>query len=129
MSTAHTTYEIQESLAVLTFNRPEARNAMTWEMYQALVDACDRVDADAGIRVLVLRGAGRGEDPVRAGGHHEVPKELQLLQRLSWMTEFLERDSSLPRREAARRRFKSARSSSGRRRVQPLLSANTDTDG
>ena len=53
-----TTYETDGPLAILTFNRPEARNAMTWEMYQALVDACDRVDADAGIRVLVLRGAG-----------------------------------------------------------------------
>jgi enoyl-CoA hydratase len=45
-------------LAFLTFNRPEARNAMTWDMYQALVDACDRADADDGLRVLVLRGAG-----------------------------------------------------------------------
>ena len=56
--TAHTTYETQGPLAILTFNRPEARNAMTWEMYQALVDACERVDADAGVRVFILRGAG-----------------------------------------------------------------------
>jgi enoyl-CoA hydratase/carnithine racemase len=56
--TAHTTYQTQGSLAILTFDRPEARNAMTWEMYQALVDACDRVDADAGVRVFILRGAG-----------------------------------------------------------------------
>jgi enoyl-CoA hydratase/carnithine racemase len=56
--TAHTTYETQGPLAILTFTRPEARNAMTWEMYQALVDACERVDGDAGVRVLILRGAG-----------------------------------------------------------------------
>jgi enoyl-CoA hydratase/carnithine racemase len=31
---------------------------MTWEMYQALVDACDRVDDDPAIRVLILKGAG-----------------------------------------------------------------------
>ncbi|MBI3492042.1 MAG: enoyl-CoA hydratase/isomerase family protein [Acidobacteria bacterium] len=31
---------------------------MTWEMYDALVAACDRVDADATVRVLVLRGEG-----------------------------------------------------------------------
>ena len=43
---------------MLTFTRPEARNAMTWEMYDALVDACDRVDRDASLRVLVVRGAG-----------------------------------------------------------------------
>jgi len=53
-----TVFETDGPVAILTFNRPEARNAMTWEMYQALVDACDRVDADAAIRVLIVRGAG-----------------------------------------------------------------------
>ena len=53
-----TMFETDGPLAILTFNRPEARNAMTWEMYDALVDACERVDRDAGIRVLVMRGAG-----------------------------------------------------------------------
>jgi enoyl-CoA hydratase/carnithine racemase len=54
----HTIYETDGPIATLTFNRPEARNAMTWEMYEALVDACDRVDRDAAIRVFILRGAG-----------------------------------------------------------------------
>src|SRR5437016_14040882 len=31
---------------------------MTWEMYRALLDACERVDHDADVRVLILRGAG-----------------------------------------------------------------------
>jgi enoyl-CoA hydratase/carnithine racemase len=52
-------FDVEPPLAFLTFNRPEARNAMTWDMYEALVDACDRVDADAAVRVLVLRGAGQ----------------------------------------------------------------------
>jgi enoyl-CoA hydratase len=55
---AHTVFETDGPVATLTFNRPEARNAMTWEMYQALVEACERVDRDPGIRVLVFRGAG-----------------------------------------------------------------------
>ena len=55
---SHTTYETRGPVATLTFNRPEARNAMTWEMYQALVDACDRVDNDDDVRVWILRGAG-----------------------------------------------------------------------
>jgi enoyl-CoA hydratase/carnithine racemase len=55
---AHTTYETDGPLATLTFNRPEARNAMTWAMYQALVDACEQVDRDDDIRVFILRGAG-----------------------------------------------------------------------
>lgn len=53
-----TIFERDGAVATLTFNRPEARNAMTWEMYEALGDACDRVDTDDDIRVLVVRGAG-----------------------------------------------------------------------
>jgi len=45
-------------LAFLTFNRPQARNAMTWAMYDALVAACEKVDADPQVRVFILRGAG-----------------------------------------------------------------------
>jgi enoyl-CoA hydratase/carnithine racemase len=53
-----TIFETDGPIATLTFNRPEARNAMTWDMYEALVAACDRVDADEAIRVMVFRGAG-----------------------------------------------------------------------
>jgi len=58
LSTEHTTFDVDGPIATLTFNRPETRNAMTWAMYQALVDACDRADREAAVRVLVLRGAG-----------------------------------------------------------------------
>ena len=58
LSTATTTFDVDGPLAVLTFNRPEARNAMTWDMYEALVDACERVDRDEQVRVFILRGAG-----------------------------------------------------------------------
>jgi enoyl-CoA hydratase/carnithine racemase len=51
-------YERRGSTAFIIFNRPEARNAMTWEMYDALYECCEAVDADDGVRVLVLRGAG-----------------------------------------------------------------------
>jgi enoyl-CoA hydratase/carnithine racemase len=51
-------FTIEPPLAFFTFNRPEARNALTWEMYQGLVDACDAVDRDQSVRVLILRGAG-----------------------------------------------------------------------
>lgn len=58
MSTPEVLYETDGHLAVLTFNRPESRNAMTWAMYQALVEACDAVDTDTSIHVFILRGAG-----------------------------------------------------------------------
>lgn len=51
-------FESVGPIASLTFNRPEARNALTWSMYDALVDACDKVDADATIRVFVVRATG-----------------------------------------------------------------------
>ena len=51
-------FETDGPLAFVTFNRPEARNAMTWAMYDGLVGACERVDADPELRVLILRGAG-----------------------------------------------------------------------
>jgi enoyl-CoA hydratase/carnithine racemase len=50
--------ELDGPVAWLTFNRPHARNAMTWAMYEALSAACQRVDTDEAIRVFVLRGAG-----------------------------------------------------------------------
>lgn len=58
MSSNEAVFETRDAVATLTFNRPGVHNAMTWEMYEALVAACDRVDADAALRVLVLRGAG-----------------------------------------------------------------------
>lgn len=56
--TDHLLTEVRGAALHVTFNRPEARNAMTFEMYQGLAEACERVDADAALRVLVLRGAG-----------------------------------------------------------------------
>ncbi|MBM9467548.1 enoyl-CoA hydratase [Nakamurella leprariae] len=50
--------EVDGPVLRVTFDRPEARNAMTFGMYQGLVRACDQADADDAIRVMVLRGAG-----------------------------------------------------------------------
>jgi enoyl-CoA hydratase len=58
VSTAEAQFETIETLAFLTFNRPQARNALTWAMYDALVEACDRVDGDDAIRVFVIRAVG-----------------------------------------------------------------------
>jgi enoyl-CoA hydratase/carnithine racemase len=57
MPSSNVVWDIVDSVGTLTFHRPGARNALTWDMYDALVDACDRVDAGAA-RVLVVRGAG-----------------------------------------------------------------------
>src|SRR4249920_1440087 len=54
-----TIFTIDGPIASLTFNRPDARNALTWEMYDALAAACDQVDANSDIRVLIVKGAGK----------------------------------------------------------------------
>ncbi len=52
------TYERRGAAAWITFDRPEAHNAMTFAMYDRLVAHCEAVDADENVRVAVLRGAG-----------------------------------------------------------------------
>jgi enoyl-CoA hydratase/carnithine racemase len=42
----------------VTFNRPEAHNAMTFAMYESLYEACEAADGDDEVRAMVLRGAG-----------------------------------------------------------------------
>jgi enoyl-CoA hydratase/carnithine racemase len=51
-------WDIHRSVAIVTLSRPEARNALTWEMYDALVAACDRAEAGDELRVLIIRGSG-----------------------------------------------------------------------
>ena len=58
LGTDELVFELDPPLAWLTFNRPDARNAMTWAMYEGLMRACDAVDADARVKVFLLRGAG-----------------------------------------------------------------------
>jgi enoyl-CoA hydratase/carnithine racemase len=54
----HLTLEQADRVAIVTVNRPEARNAMTFAMYEGLHALCERLDADAAVRVMILRGAG-----------------------------------------------------------------------
>ena len=51
-------WDIRESVGIVTLNRPDARNALTWDMYDALVEACEAAEADKNVRVLIIRGAG-----------------------------------------------------------------------
>jgi len=45
-------------VATVTFDRPAARNAMTWRMYEQLGEACARMQREDGLRAAVFRGAG-----------------------------------------------------------------------
>ena len=49
---------IEGPVASVVFDRPEARNAMTWAMYESLERICGVLRGDASVRVVRLRGAG-----------------------------------------------------------------------
>src|SRR5208337_1192626 len=51
-------FDVGNGVARVTINRPEARNAFTFEMYEKLAHACEAVNADDSIRVLIVTGAG-----------------------------------------------------------------------
>ncbi|MDO9198715.1 enoyl-CoA hydratase/isomerase family protein [Rhodoferax sp.] len=49
---------VQAGLASVVFDRPQARNAMTWAMYEQLIAICAQLQADETVRVVTFRGAG-----------------------------------------------------------------------
>ncbi|MDO8447949.1 MAG: enoyl-CoA hydratase/isomerase family protein [Rhodoferax sp.] len=49
---------IAAGLASVVFDRPQARNAMTWAMYEQLITICSQLQADKTVRVVTFRGAG-----------------------------------------------------------------------
>ena len=52
-------YEIRDGgIAHVTFNRPQARNALTFAMYDGLAEICRMADEDRSIKVMILTGAG-----------------------------------------------------------------------
>ncbi|HWD06079.1 MAG TPA: enoyl-CoA hydratase/isomerase family protein [Amycolatopsis sp.] len=51
-------FEVRDGVAVLILNAPHKRNAIDAALAGALVEACDRVDADPAIGAAVVQGAG-----------------------------------------------------------------------
>ena len=49
---------IERGIASVTFDRPEARNAMTWAMYEQLRAICEQLREDRSVRVVRFQGAG-----------------------------------------------------------------------
>ncbi len=81
--------------ATITFNRPEARNAMTWAMYDRLEALCGDIDSDPEIRVVRLRGAGgqafvAGTDISQFAEFRSEQDPLDYERRIGRITERLE---------------------------------------
>ena len=53
-------YESAQAIATITLNRPDVLNALDDALIRGLRDAVDRAGRDAGVRAVLLTGAGRG---------------------------------------------------------------------
>jgi enoyl-CoA hydratase/carnithine racemase len=51
-------FEVKGGIGWVTFNRPQARNAFTFAMYERLAQTCEDANADRSIKALVFQGAG-----------------------------------------------------------------------
>ena len=51
-------YEVRDEIGFLTFNRPQSRNAMKFEMYERMAQICADASETRNIRALILTGAG-----------------------------------------------------------------------
>lgn len=57
-STEDLIYVVEDGIARLTFNRPQARNALTFAMYEQMAAICETVNGDHSIKAMILTGAG-----------------------------------------------------------------------
>src|SRR5260370_979966 len=51
-------YEVNDGVGRITFNRPEARNALTFRMYERLAEILQQTEKDTSLKALILTGAG-----------------------------------------------------------------------
>ena len=51
-------YEVKDGIGLVIFNRPEARNALTFSMYDRLAEICKSAKNDASLKAIIITGAG-----------------------------------------------------------------------
>ncbi len=51
-------HEVRDGIAHVTLNRPQARNALTFAMYEGLAKICEEMPTDGSVRAVVVTGAG-----------------------------------------------------------------------
>ena len=78
----------QGAVAVITLNRPQVLNAWHRPMRQELVEALKRCEADAGVRAIVLIGA--GEQAFSAGQDLSETMEFDPDRAVEWIREWEE---------------------------------------
>lgn len=75
-----------DSIATVTVNRPEKRNAMDIETRKRLLSALEEVGEDDAVRAVVLRGAGDGA--FIAGGDIDSFAEFDLMEGLEYVNKY-----------------------------------------
>ena len=53
-------YDLEDSILLITLNRPEILNAFNRDMMAEMIDALNKADADDNVRAIIVTGAGRG---------------------------------------------------------------------
>ena len=51
-------FDVREGIGRVTFNRPQARNAFTFQMYERVAKICEEANKNSTIKVLIFTGAG-----------------------------------------------------------------------
>src|SRR5918992_3170612 len=51
-------HEVRDGVSYVTFNRPQARNALTFAMYERLAEICRDANNDRSIKAILMTGAG-----------------------------------------------------------------------
>jgi enoyl-CoA hydratase len=51
-------YSVEDGIGRITFNRPQARNALTFAMYEQMASICEAANTDRSIKALILTGTG-----------------------------------------------------------------------
>ena len=51
-------WEVKGPVGIVTFNRPQAHNALTFSMYDRLGEICATAPADGTLRAIIITGAG-----------------------------------------------------------------------
>jgi methylglutaconyl-CoA hydratase len=83
--------QIEGGIATLTLNRPDARNALSLELIEALDEAISQIEANAAVRAVILAGEGKAfcagmdlrgvlDDPVKMG--HMLRTLSQAMRRI-----------------------------------------------
>jgi len=89
-------YEITDSTGWITFNRPDSRNALTFDMYERLAQICAHAPTDGSVKAIVIRGAGErafaaGTDMTQFRGFEEAEDALGYEARMDHVLERIER--------------------------------------